>query len=132
MATAQVFIGTVFEDGGAAIMGRVQIHDGSNAQQADITSITYSVFDVTGKTPDTAISGHSGASLTVADVIFDALQTDSRWTKDTTGYNFRQNIAATAFPTGNHVYEVEYKFTPATGEVFWVKYSLPAVNIRTS
>ncbi len=83
----------------------------ANVQQADITSVFRSVYD--GET----IVG-SDTELTVATVVFDTLQTDARWTFDSTGYNFKDDVAATVFPVGDKVYRVEYKFTPASGEVF--------------
>jgi hypothetical protein len=122
-------IGYVIEDGGASFMSRVVGNAGVNITQSVITSIAVKVFDVDSDTPDTATYS---ATLTVSAVVFDTLQTDARWTEDATGYNFRHDMPASAFPTGEHKYRVEYKFTPATGEVFWVLFDVTATNVRTS
>lgn len=117
----------VMEDGGAQTMARVLANDATNAQQADISSITYKVFDIDNSNTETATG-----TLTVSDVIFDTLQTDARWSVDTTGYNFRHEVPATAFPTGGNRYQIEYKCTPASGQVFWVVFGPRALAILTS
>ena len=132
MATTEPIKATVWEDGGAALMARVVGNSATAITQAAITSISYSVFDLSGTTPNTAITGYSAVSLTVADVVYDTLQTDARWTADSTGYNFRHDIAAAVFATGGHRYRIEYKFTPATGSVFWLVYEITAKSLRTS
>ena len=111
MAAADIPQVTIFEDSGVTLMARIQGEDAANVQQADITSISRNVYD--GET----IVGESTA-LTVADVVFDTLQTDARWTFDATGYNFKDAVADTVFPVGDTVYRVEYLFTPATGAKF--------------
>ena len=63
----------------------------------------------------TAVTGHSAVSLTVADVIFDTLQSDSQ----ASDYNFKHII-----PIGVHAaltiagrnYLAEYTITPVAGE----------------
>lgn len=127
MAANEIEKAIVWEDGGATCMARVTGQDAANITKASITSIGYSAFDseATGAAVDTA-------ALTVASVVFDSLQTDARWTKDAPGYNFRHEVPASALTTGNHTYIIEYMFTPATGEVFWVLFSLRAQAVRTS
>lgn len=102
------------------LLARVLAPDGDPAQQADISSIAYSVYDL-HPDPDSTQTG----TLVVADVIFDALQTDSRWTADATGYNFRWDAPASLFATGGHTYRVEVTLTPASGELIqlrWERY----------
>lgn len=111
MAAVDIPQVTVFEDSGVSLMARIQGNDAANVQQADITSIKRSVYD--GET----IIGLD-VTLTLVDVVFDTLQTDARWTFDSTGYNFKDDVVATVFPVGDKVYRVEYKFTPASGAVF--------------
>ncbi len=111
MAASDIPQVTIFEDSGVTLMARIQGEDAANVQQADITSIKRNVYD--GETEVGTV-----ATLTVADVIFDTLQTDARWTFDSTGYNFKDPIADTIFPSGDKVYRVEYLFTPATGAKF--------------
>lgn len=120
---------TVFEDGGATFLARVLGNAGTAITQATITSITYAVYDLSTTTPTTAvISG----TLVVASTVFDTLQTDARWTADSTGYNFLHAMPATAFPTGKHQYKVEYKVTPTSGAVFWIVFEGFAEGVLTS
>lgn len=123
--------GQVVEDSGCTCLGRLLLN-GSNATQAGISSITYSVFDLSSRTPTTPITGHDAAALTVSQVIFDTLQTDGRWSEDSTGYNFRHEVAATAFPTGGHRYRIEYRITPASGQVFVVSFEVDAFKVQGS
>ena len=102
-----------YQNGGGDFLARVYRHDSyTAAQQSEITSITCKVFDLDSDTPTTAIIT---PAITVSDVIFNSLQTDARWTVDSTGFNFRHELLATAFPTGQHRYRVEYKITPTDG-----------------
>mgnify|MGYP000105578392 CR=1 FL=1 len=115
MTVASPFRYSVWEDTGHSLMARIIGDDAANIQQSDISSIAYSVFDLS----DTATVVTSG-SLTVSNVIFDTLQTDARWDADSTGYNFRWDIPASLFPTGGKDYRIEIAFTPTGGEVFHV------------
>lgn len=95
-------------DSGHAAIG----HEGFPVKQAQVLAITYKVFD---RDDGDAITA-SGA-LTVADVVFDALQTDAVWYQDSSGYNFLHSVPASAFPTGDHKYRIEYVITLAGGSV---------------
>ncbi len=125
MASPVIVTGSVFEDGGASLMARVVGNAGANIVQADITSIARNVY--VGSTLSVGPT-----AMTVATVVFDTLQTDARWGEDSTGYNFRDDVAAAVFADGDTIYRVEYKFTPASGEVFWVIFDCLTVNVRTS
>ena len=107
-------------------MARIQGGDASNITQATTSAITVAVF----KNANT--SATYTASLTVADVVFDALQTDSRWDYDSTGYNFRTELPALVFDTGDATYTVEYKFTPTSGSQYFVIYEIDTVEVYTS
>ncbi len=109
---------TIWEDSGAYLMSRILGSDGAAIQQADVSSIAYSVYDM----DDT--SSPSTGSLTVANVVYDTLQTDARWTKDSTGYNFGWAAGASLFAGGDKVYTVEVAFTPASGEVYHVVFQV--------
>lgn len=104
---------TVFEDGGFSVMARVVGQNGVNITIASISTITARFNDVY----DGSVVLASGG-LTVANVVFDTLQTDARWTKDAIGYNFRHDVAASAMATGDRVVRCEYVFTPASGAAF--------------
>lgn len=127
MPDARPIRGSVWEDSGCSLMARVLGVDGANITQASISSITYAVHNA-----DTGAEVVASTSLTVASVVFDTLQTDSRWHVDSTGYNFRMDAPAASFPTGNTRYHVEVKFTPATGAVFHVVFEVAALQIFRS
>lgn len=112
--------GTVWQNGGASFLARIRAATGSYITQAGVSSIGCIVKDLTLDATTTIIT----PTITVASVVFDTLQTGAAWSIDSTGYNFKHDIAATAFPSGNHFYVVEYKFTPAAGEVFFVEYEV--------
>lgn len=129
------------EDGTATVLGRVTARDGSGAatgvngegnwiQQADLSSITLSVFDESSADPDTATAT---ATLTVSSVIQDTpVSTNVIWTRDTTGYNFIYDVTSTYFATGGHVYRLEFKFTTTGSAVLWGVYRGRALPLRTS
>jgi len=105
---------TIYEDSGVTLMSRIVGHDAANIAQADVTSATRKVF-LNGAT-------NSSTTLTVASVVFDTLQTDARWTVDSTGYNFADVVDDDVFTAGDGVYTVEYKITPATGaDYHWTR-----------
>ena len=110
-------------DTGQTLMARIQGSDAANITQAAITSIAYDIYDLSSSTPGTAL-GDSVAALTVADVVFDTLQADSRWDADSTGYNFRHTVAASTLGTGDHKYGVKYTFTPAAGEPWLLEFEI--------
>ncbi len=88
--------------------------DGDPLVQADLSAIVWSLFDLDAD-PRTAIV--DGATLTISNVIFDTLQTDSRWTADDVGYNFAHQVPSANLATGGHTFRAEYKFTSG-GETF--------------
>ena len=104
----------VNEGSSPTIMGNFLIHDGSSAVQSDITSISYSVWDVDD--PSVVILTDDPA-LNVGEVFYDTLQTDSRWTVDSTGFNFAWATPITICPDGGKTYIVQFTTTPAVGAV---------------
>lgn len=115
--------GVAWEDGGATCLARIVGLSGSNITQAVVSSIACTVYDVTG-----AVSIIT-PSITVSSVVFDTLQTDSRWDVDSTGFNFAHALPATAFPTYGHVYRVEYKFAPVSGAAYYVVFEVTAQRV---
>lgn len=122
-----IFRSKGIEDTAATFMNRIYASDGAAAQQADVTSIAYSVFDLYD-----ASTVASAVSLTVADVVFDTLQTGGPWTLDSTGYNFKATLAGSRFPTGGRTYRVEFKFTMADTTITHVVWDHYAEAIETS
>jgi hypothetical protein len=115
----------VFEDSGCYLMARILGNAAANIVQADITSIGLVVTESSG------VPG-SESLLTVANVVFNTLQTDARWTVDSTGYNFRYEVPAASLPNGKRCYTFEFKFTPVSGPVFHVVFEVPTLNLIRS
>lgn len=98
----------IWEDSDVFLMARIAGEDGAYITQASITSITCYIQNLnTGTAP-------TPPSITVSDVVFDALQTDAIWTADSTGYNFKVQVADTFFAEGDTKYLVEFRFTSAS------------------
>lgn len=117
------------EDTDAFLMARVTGSDGTALQQADISTITYSTFDLND--PSTAVA--DGVSLTVASVVFDTLQTsDARWTADTTGYNLGWTAPASLFPTGNRMVRIQAKITETGGAVIYCRWTATVYDVLGS
>lgn len=119
--------GEAFEDSSVSLMRCITGPNGVNITQASISSITYKVFDLDDTSEPTATG-----SLTVSSVVFDTLQTDARWTKDSIGYNFRWDTPAALLEDGNKVYRFEIKFTTTAGEVFPVVFHVSTVGLYGS
>lgn len=128
-STPLIELGEVIEDSPVVAMARLIGAGGSYVTQSQISSIQVKVFDLAG---DLVTPTYTDAAISVASSIFDTLQTtDLRWTKDTTGYNFRHTVPASALPTDSH-YRIEYKFTPASGDAFFVLFEVQAAPVYTS
>lgn len=88
--------------------------EGNWFQQADIATITRTVYDRSSATPDTATAT---ASLTVSSVIIDTPVTSTaKWAEDATGYNWLDSIADTVITTAGHVWRVDYLVTTTGGD----------------
>lgn len=110
------------EDSSCHIVGRLAMADGTGdatgiagegnfVKAADLSSIVRTVYDEADLS--TAILT---TTLTVGTVVLDTPVTDTAlWEGDSVGYNFKDQIPKTAFPTGGHIYRVEYVFTPTAG-----------------
>jgi len=126
MSTATITKATVFEDSGISLLARIVGQDGANITIASITAITCKIFNTRTKVE------LSTPAVVVADSVFDLLQTDSRWSADLTGYNFRHDLLATALAAGNGLYRVEYKFAPVVGENFHVLFDVATIDLMGS
>jgi len=129
MAEALDTHGTAFKNGSATLMARIVGPDAGNITQADIDTVAYSVYLLDDQNADnrTSVEGHSSVALTVADVIFDTLQTNAVWTVDATGYNFLHVLDVSehqAFAVAGRRYLVEYQLTPTDGQVILVRFRL--------
>ena len=121
MAASDIIKGTVWEDASATCMGRLTTPTGANATQSSVSTITYGVYDLDGTQPLIAVT--SGTAATTA-TLYNALQTDARWTEDATGYNFAYTVTPTSLANGEHQYRVVFTFTFTTAEVAKALYDL--------
>jgi len=126
MAKATIFKGKCNENSATVLLNRVELASGANAAQADIQSggIRVKVFNGTTEAPV-----GSDYLPAVGNVVYNTLQLDSRWTQDKTGYNFALPLAGSYFPDGQYVYFVEIKFTPTSGDPFYIIWHLQCQNI---
>lgn len=132
MPQAKDIHGTAFKNGSAVLMARIVDAAGANLQQAGLSAIEYTIFELNPCRPDVlvAVGGHDGVSLTVANVIHNALQTGGLWTVDEVGYNFRHEIdvvSSEAFPKAGVQYQVRYELTPTTGQKTIVRFQLRVI-----
>ena len=109
--SCETVTGCVAEDSTFAVMLRLQV-DGVNATQSVLSAITWKAWD-----EQNTGTVHASGALTVSSVVFDTLQTDGRWTADSTGYNFRHDITQATF-TDPGRYVIEYTVTMTGGNSF--------------
>lgn len=132
---------------GVTLMARVRGNGGGLITRASLSTITYTVRDLTNATTIA-----SAQSLTVASVVFDSLQqADPRWSRDsaaypggdsTHGFNFLATIPASHFDdvtvdsstydVTSHRYRVDVKFTPTSGEAFIIPFEFTALATWTA
>src|SRR6266542_2989723 len=121
MASALITQARIIENSGVVLMARVVKDSGAAIQQADISGLTCKVYNY----EDGSLI--ASPTLTVAGNIFDSLQKPASWTVDSTGYNFSASLAGSNFPEGGVTYRVEVKFSPASGNAFYVLFDLQAL-----
>lgn len=107
---------------GASLMARVEGDDAAAITQADIESGSYVVYDLEGGTAAEAVA------IVVADVIFNALQTDARWEEDDTGYNVLLSLPGAARPTGGRTCRIALTLVPEEGENIQVWWDIPTLD----
>lgn len=124
MASVSFANATVWEDSNPVFLARIRGQDGNYITQSSLSSIT--PYITLGSTITTL------TALTISSVVFDTLQVDARWTVDTIGYNFRHTLPAIAFPTGDRIYRLEYKFVTSASEVFPVVTNIHVLGVNYS
>lgn len=117
---------TIWEDAGCQCMARVYGNTGVAITQASLTSITCSVYNLATET------SIATPTVTISTSVFDTLQTDARWTFDPTGYNFRFEVAASAFASPNVIHIVHFIFDPTSGENYGVGFEVTTKGIFVS
>lgn len=121
MASAKDIRGTVFQNATATFLARVEDSSGALITQANVSAVAYTVSEISkdDSAVQRAIVGHENIALSKTDVVYDTLQTDSTWTVDATGYNFRHELDVSqyeAFAEVGQVYQVRFEVTPTTGQ----------------
>lgn len=105
------------------------------ARLTDPTQQTFAQADFTGTVTVTVWDEQTHAqvfqdtAVAVSSVIFNALQTDGRWTRDTTGYNFRYTVKPENWSTaqvGAKSYRIEAKLTTVS---FGVRYVVGIASV---
>ncbi len=122
-----VGIGKLFEGVSPSLMARVVGSDAVAITQSDIASIAYTIWDLSATS-----SAINSGSLDAADVVFDSLQTDDRWTVDDTGYNFRWAAAASLFPAFDAIkktFRVEIVLTDTVAAEIALLFELTLSNL---
>lgn len=124
-----------FEDQAVALMDRVKNLAGAYITVASISTLTYKVYLCEDRDAVISASGEivgTETTLTpIATYVFDALVTTAPWTADATGYNVRLDLPAAKRPTGGW-HRVELKFTPTTGDPFFVVWGIRTEAIAGS
>lgn len=103
---------TVWEGSSLKVMARLVDVNNVLITRAAVSSIRYRV--VADDVEVVALT-----TLTVADVVFDTLQTtadDAAWTKDS-GYNFRYIFPPSTIPNGGTTYYIPIEFTDASSRI---------------
>lgn len=109
------------------VMARLRHVDGNLVTQATFQTIDVKVFDEESVTPDTPIFSDS---LTISSVVFDTLQTDARWTRDSVGYNFRHQLAE-QYMSGPTRHRIEYRFLDSGGQGGMLVVQASLKNVRS-
>ena len=112
MPAARRFQAQGYEKTDLPLLARINI-DGEPVVQADLNSaVTYSVLNSSGSTMGTA-------TLAMSNIVYNTLQVDDRWERDSTGYNVRATIPGALFSAPGY-YSVEINFDPISGSDFVV------------
>ena len=121
--------GFVYEDSTFTLMSRFEV-DGANGVRADCVSIQMKAWKTTDF-DNTVLD----AALTVSSVVFDALQTDGRWTADTgtgSGYNFRYDVADTICTDAGALYLFEAVIETSGGSLPPMTWEVTCKETRSS
>lgn len=118
MPEAKRIEGFLFQNSAGVIMGRVTNNRGADVTQSSLTSLVLTLEDKAFPGVPVASSPYT---LTVADVIFDTLQTDSIWEQTTDGFNFLYDTENAQLVNGQTNYIYQFRATPVVGEsAVWV------------
>lgn len=126
-AAAREFRLEGFEQTDAPILARVY-RNGVLITQAGISTITVTVKrynKATGVSSETL----SDVAVDKTTAVFDTIQTDAKWSTDTTGYNFAYTVSQAGFP-GPDSYAIVFTFTPTSGNPFRLAIRYNAISLQ--
>ncbi len=132
MASVKDIYGSVYVNSSADLLARVVDANGDPVLETDIVSIVYTIRerDACSDNAGTVVPGHDEVPLTASEVIMSELLTDSAWSIDGTGYNFRHAIDTTtneAFMKAGYSYQVRYDLFLVDGQTVVFRYELKAI-----
>lgn len=122
-------------DSTVVLLARVKKSDNTYLIQSDVTSVRVDLYDLTAGTGGTTIRTPVDATgTTISDgsafdtpattsVVYNALQTDSRWSVDSTGYNVAYKITP---PLIDHIYEARLTFALTDADHLVLAYQITA------
>ena len=113
-------------DSAAWCLARIDGWDGALITQADLSAIEYTIYEHSDDSR-LPVDGNTAIPLTIADVIYDSLQTSDAWDVDTTGYNFALRLDGSStpqFPNRKRRYSVCVLFTPFHGQAIEMRFML--------
>lgn len=123
--------GEVWEGSNPNLMWRAVGLNGSPLVQSDISAASLTIYDMSaGASQATAVVGPT--SLTVSAFVFNTLQTDGYWTRDSTGYNVRYMVDASGFTNdGGKKYRACIKLTTTSYGTVWLVAEWQAMSVLT-
>lgn len=124
-AAAKAYSGTIWENTSPACAARITDVAGDPITQATTASINYEVRD---KSNPKVVTG--SGTVIVSSSVFDTYQTPESWNVDSIGYNFMHRPPPSCFKLGGRVYAVEYKFTPAAGDAYYVIFEIHTREVQ--
>jgi len=120
-AAAAIYKLKSFQNTGIVLMSRVLGMDGTAITQASISSISALIRDMVAGTEEVI-------ALDKTAVVFNTLQKDARWRRDSVGYNFRWGVPAIKLPNAT-TYRIEITFIPTTGEQFVIAFEDETIDL---
>jgi hypothetical protein len=124
--------GAVYRHATAALLARVVDIEGTPLVPADVSSLSYTVFQIDPCLPNelVPVDGHTNVALTPGDVLSSELELSELWSVDDIGHNFSHVIDVStdeAFATAGVDYQVRYELVPVVGQKIVFRYRLRAL-----
>jgi hypothetical protein len=124
MANTEV-TGAIVNKSGVVLTAYMKDQDFADITKAALAAITYTLFDATNGNSPVAIAGYENLPVDIATTVYDTVQTPGANAGLSNKYNFRHVLAAAPF-TNKASYRAEYRFSPVSGEPFYLIATLGA------